>query len=356
MALLARTKRFLTSRIGRIILLIIAALIAAGAYLVGGVLFSIVAALLFGLGLPIWAGASQPRYLAVVGVAILAATPAIVAAVEVPLLLAPLGPSSSAGGSAAVLQNATLSPFVGSAGSTFNWSVQIFPMFLPTGSTVSNVTLYLSTCPGATGVNSSVCSAGYPFYSYTNISGVRGITAITTFNFSNIVVPSANIWSWQMSLGYTNATGGPSYVFLVGDAQYDGIQGPITVVGWGLYGLILGSIYLQVLLYLGLSFFIVLLIYVVYKLRRQRQRENVLRVQSAAATPAPARSAEGTGTSAASAGALPSGAMAAGATRPAPTEELACPTCGAVVYAKETYCWKCGTPLGSAGKIPPPKG
>ncbi|MGI0068010.1 MAG: hypothetical protein ACREB9_06300, partial [Thermoplasmata archaeon] len=81
-----------------------------------------------------------------------------------------------------------------------------------------------------------------------------------------------------------------------------------------------------------------------------------LRAQSAAATPAPARSAEGTGTSAASAGALPSGATAAGATRPAPTEELACPTCGAVVYAKETYCWKCGTPLGSAGKIPPPKG
>ncbi len=342
-------RKFLSSRLGLAVLTAIAVLATSGAFLVGEYLTGAIAALLFGLGIPIWVGQKSIKWLAVIGVAIIALSPAIATAFEVPVVLTPSG---AVGSSSQILQNATVSPYFAAPGSTFNWSVQVVPSKVPVGNETRNITLYLSTCPGATGPNDPNCGAGYAFYNYTqplvNLSSPREVTFSERIN-------SSNIWDWQMSLAYTSNSPrtNTTYVFLTGDPTYNGIAGPVVANGWGgAYALIVGAIYSDYLI-VGIVFFIAVLIYAVFKQRRQRRAQAVSR----AAPPEQPSTAPG---ALAPAGPGPGVPLASGASRPPATEELACPNCGAVVYPKETFCWKCGTSLapstaaGAAGKQDPP--
>jgi hypothetical protein len=347
-------KAFLSGRIGRILLIVIAILAVLGAFLFAGVLFAILAVLIFGLGIPIWSGASQPRYLAILGVCVLAVSPALITAVEVPLIMTPPGVASSSDG---VMQNATVTPFLGSAGTNFTWTVQIFPSNVPTGYRTINLTLYISTCPGATGNSSPFCSSGYPLYWVGK--SIRNLTVTTTETFT-FVIPTTNIWNWQMGLylgqwnptthQWTNLSVDP----LAGDPTYHAIEGPITANWDTVYYLLVGSIYLSTLLYLGLAFFIALLVYVIFRLRRQRKQQAVQRSRP----PPPATSGAPPLVSAPPGGRAPPGAPVT-PSGPVP-KEVACPNCGAVVYPNETFCWKCGAALGSKGAASPtsssPKG
>lgn len=357
-------KAFLRSPIGQIVLLILAILALTGAFLVGGILLAILAALLFGLGLPIWVGAKRTRYLAIMGVAILAVSPAIITAVEVPLILTPPGAASSADG---LMQNATVTPFSAPAGTNFTWSVTVVPSNLPYSTTRTlNVTLYVSTCPGATGNSSPYCSGGYPFY-WSGNGSIRNLTKSSApqtviFHFTP---PSPNIWSWQIAIYYANWTGNSSsgqwtnltYELLAGDSSYNSIEGPVNTDWGGVYSLLVGSIYLSTLLYVGIVFFLALLIYLVFRLRRQRRLQEAERSRPPPGPP----SEPGVGSAP-----LPSGATPSTSPSPPPpsgsarTTESRCPNCEALVYPNETFCWKCGASLtqkGSSARAPaPPKG
>ncbi len=350
-------KAFLSGPIGRILLIVIAILAVLGAFLFAGVLFAILAVLVFGLGIPIWVGASQPRYLAILGVCVLAVSPALITAVEVPLILTPPGVSGSSDG---VMQNATVTPFLGSAGTNFTWTVQVFPSNLPAGQNTINLTLYVSTCPGATGNSSPYCSAGYPLY-WVGV-GIPNLTRLAPTTVTiHFAIPSSNIWNWQMGLYYgqynhaTNRFQNLTFDLLAGDPTYNAIEGPVTTDWTGVYYLLVGSIYLSTLLYLGLAFFIALLVYVIFRLRRQRKQQAVQRARP----PPPVAS------SAMPLASTPTGGGGAAGPPSAPTspppKEVGCPNCGAVVYPNETFCWKCGSALGSQGSAagrpgPSPKG
>lgn len=338
-------KAFLSGRLGRIILIVIAILVVVGAFLFAGVLFAILAVLIFGLGIPIWVGASQPRYLAVLGVAVLAVSPAIITAVEVPLILTPPGYSASTDG---VMQNATVTPFSAAAGTNFTWTVQIFPAFLPAGYNTVNLTLYVSTCPGATGNNSPYCSSGYPLY-WVGL-GIPNLTRLTpTTETFHLAIPTSNVWNWQMGLYYgkwnqsSNQFSNLTFDLLAGDPSYNSIEGPVTADWAGVYSLLVGSIYLSTLLYIGLAFFIALLVYMLFRMRRMRRQQEARRARPP--PPAPGEKAPLASASAGGAPATPAGDGPA----PPPPKETACPNCGAVVYPNETFCWKCGAPLGGKG-------
>ncbi|MEM0129593.1 MAG: zinc ribbon domain-containing protein [Thermoplasmata archaeon] len=350
MVSLKDVKRFLRGRIGRIVLILIAILATAGGLFVGGVLFGILAAILFGLGIPVWVGASRPRYLAVVGVAILAASPAIWAATEVPYYFIAPGAASS---NQNFLQNATLSPFNAAPGSTFRWSVHLDPTAQP-NATVINMTLYLSVCPGALGPSDPNCGGGgYAFQTFgptspVNLSGIRRPVTV----WFNETISSANIWYWQMSLGYRNGTRGIQYDFLAGDSSfYNGIIGPIAG-GWTMvYGTLIGTFYFAVGLYVGIPFFVALLIYGIYRVRRERKAQAASRAASGSG----GGTAAGSGPSQTTAGAAPP-LPSSSRSRPRPPaaseppKEQACPNCGAVIYSGETFCWKCGTALNPGTK------
>ena len=341
-----RVRAFFNSRLGLLVLIAIAIVLTAASFLVGEYLTAAIAALLFGLGIPVWMGHKSIKWLAIVGVVILAVSPAVTTAFEVPVVLQPTAAASSSNN---ILQNATVSPYFAGPGTSFTWSVQVNFSRIPSGNESVNMTLYLSTCPGATGPNDPNCNAGYPFYKYPSTENVTNLTGRRTITFTEAVA-SSNIWDWQMSLfyNYTNHSGkNGTYVFLVGDATYNGIAGPVVASGWGgVYGLIVAAIYSDYLV-VGVVFFIGLLVYAFFKQRRVRREQAANR-----AAPAPEEARGGS----APAGRSGSAPLASGAARPPPTQELACPNCGAVVYPKETFCWKCGTSLSappSGGGSPP---
>lgn len=336
-------KSFLRTRLGFILLIALAIAVVVVTYTyVGGPLLAIVAMLIFGLGLPIWVGISRPRTLAIVGVVILVASAPLITFVETGAILTPTSAASSpaslpSGNGGAILQNATVSPFVAAAGSTFNWSVSVFPRYLPPQSTRALwLDLFISTCPGATGTGSPNCAAGYTFY-LLNHTLPRGVQNGTIESFTD-QLNGTNIWSWQMAIAYDNrTTGNLTWTFLVGDPTYNGIEGPITGNYWSTYVLLVGTIYEAVLFYLGLVFFIALLVYMVFKNRRRKRQDQNARANPPAPTDANP----------------PDTAPPASppTTPPAltPLAEAACPNCGAVVYPGEKVCWKCGTKL-----TPPP--
>lgn len=358
-------KAFLQSRVGKILLIVIAILAVLGAFLFAGVLFAILAVLVFGLGVPIWSGVSQPKYLAILGVAVLAVSPALITAVEVPIILTAPGAASSADG---VMQNAGVSPFVGMPGSTFNWTVEVVPGQLPAGFSTVNLTLYVSTCPGATGNSSPYCSSGYPFYWIgVNQTRAANLTQPTTFTIP-FIVPSSDIWDWQIGLYYakwnttTHAWQNLTFDLLAGDATYNSIQGPVTA-NWngnfyaGTYYLLIGSVYETIVLYLGLAFYIALLVYMIFRVRRQRRQQAAERSRPPPSTSNPAPAPLPSGPAPPPGGTV---GRAGGASGTAP-KETACPNCGAVVYRNETFCWKCGSALGQPGSggstgPTPPKG
>ncbi|MFY9717065.1 MAG: hypothetical protein WAK40_03925 [Thermoplasmata archaeon] len=265
--------------------------------------------------------------------------------------------------SGSVLENASLTPFHGSASTEFSWSAMLNPQYLPRGtSSPLWVNLYISTCPGATGNNSGSCNPGYPLIVLTDFfcSNPRSVATCEATSYDlnqstqvtfNYTIGSQGIWEWQMGVAVEDlAFHVPSYSLLVGDPQYNGNEGPVIGSFGTVFEEVLPSVYLEALLYLALPFYAVLLLYAIFKNREGRREDARLR----AAGPIPPTSGAETGSAPSAPGTAPLGSStAAKSSPPGPVPgESACPSCGAVVYPGESKCWKCGSTLGGSAAPP----
>jgi hypothetical protein len=339
-------KAFFAKPLGRIALLAIITLVLAGSAIYLGYLIAIPVFLLVGLGLPIYLGWTRPRTLFLVGLSALLVAGPIVTAGTVSLLLTPSPPVDGqvfSPFSQSVLQNASVQPYSSTGTGTFTFTVDVNPAFLPSGhqSQVLWIDFFLSTCPDAMANNSSSCGGlnAYPYhfqnFSYANNSAKETVTFSQT-------IGGTNVWWWTMGAGFNNSTGVINWIYLQPGNGYTTAEGPVTGGYLAIYTLILPAIYFTVFIYPGLVFFLGVLVYLFLKMRRSR------RAGGAPSVPPPTVPSTVTPTGP---GTPPtSGAVAPSApSRP----ELACPKCGAVVYAGETRCWKCGTPLTSGPESAP---
>ncbi len=362
---------FLQSVPGRIALILLAIGVVFGTFVYVATLLAIPAMLLVALALPIWVGLKRPRYLALSGLVVLIAVAPIATIVFSQELLVPPAPASSPdvtpfGSGGSILSGASVSPFQGSTATTFTWTVTIYPKYLDkqyngTNWTKDTLVLYISTCPGATSTNSSSCSAGYTFIPRTlTFAAPPANGTVETFSYQ---IGTVGIWDWQMELILANATNAtnPARIPLVGDPTYDGIEGPI-IGGFGtVYGALIGAIYLDELVYVGIPFYFILILYMWFKNREARTRSAIRAgAKAVIASKAAAGSADPIPPSPPTGGSPPAGSSpgpAAAPKTPAPGEAT-CPSCGAVVYPNEAKCWKCGVslsggPASSGTPLPP---
>ncbi|MGB7124804.1 MAG: hypothetical protein WBE40_08145 [Thermoplasmata archaeon] len=348
-------RRFLQKPVGKALLLALAILVVFATYVYVDTLVAIPAMLLFGLAVPIWSGLKAPRYLALSGLVILLLVAPISNLVITQDIMTPVPASSSStslpsGNGGAVLQNAVVTPYVGGTATNFTWTVTVFPNYVPPGnSTPLWLNLYVSSCPGATGNDSPVCTAPYPI-TILNYTFASNTTTETNVSF-HLAIGSVGIWDWQMSVTVSNtSTHALAYIFLVGDPTYNGIEGPVVGDFTTTYASLLLTLYFDDFLFLGAPFYFVLLIYMIFK-RRERTRADAAR---RAAGPPPAEDSSPSLPNAAAPG---RGPPAAAPVSSAAAKEGSCPSCGAVVYANEKTCWKCGADLSArAGSAPLPSG
>jgi hypothetical protein len=349
----ASVRAFVSTRYGKLALVALTVITLAASFYYLGPYFAIPTFLLFGLGLPIYLGWKIPRELAIMGLVAIVVTGPIVnygltAQVMVP---SPSYASSTdvnnTSNGQPVLTNATASPYNAAGGTNFTFSVDLYANRLPSSYQPDLLWVYVSTCPGATGPSSPFCGAGYPFYP-VNESVVNDTASPTTVDF-HLALPGPNVWWWQMGLladkttlnvstNQTNTT--YEWIFLDVNNPYGAVQGPITGTWTSTYDLLLSNTWISVLFYPGLVFFAALLIYVYLKNREAKKK--ALRAATSASTIPPTSGAP-----------PPTGGTGQGASDAARRPEAACPKCGAVVYPKETQCWKCGAPLGG-GSSPSP--
>jgi hypothetical protein len=247
--------------------------------------------------------------------------------------------------SGSILQNASVTPYLGSDSTNFTWTVTINASEIPgANSSPLWLNLYISTCPGATSPNTDPnCNSGYPFW-LLNYTFPGNLTTTITHSF-NFTLGADSIWAWQMGLFLRNYTAPAgtnqslTYILLAGDPVYNGLEGPVTGDFGTTYSQLILTVYLNDLIYLGIPYFVVLLVYS-YITRRKSSRADMMK-RAAGATPTDAPGGFGV---------PPSGTVTSEAQlkRPAAAPrrpEMNCPNCGAVVYANETTCWKCGTPI-----------
>ena len=339
---------FVQKPIGRVVLLAVAILVVFPSYFYN-TLLAIPAMLILGLAVPIWLGLKRPRYLAISGLVIILVAAPMSTVLATQTIRVPISPAYSlttlpGTNGTALLQNATVSPFIGSTSTNFTWNVTVDPSGIPRGNTSGLVlwlNLYISTCPGATSATKGpqYCSPGYPFYELNSSAFPATLSQPTTVSF-HYRIGSNNLWSWQMGV-YTqnNTTGKPFYQTLVGDVNFNALQGPVVGDYATTYGELLPTYYLYSFLYLGIPFYLVLLLYMLYKNRERRRKEAAQR----AAGPVPPGGGPPEET-----GALPSGTRQGTPSRgpPPPTlRERTCPNCNAVIYENEKTCWKCGQSL-----------
>jgi hypothetical protein len=348
-------RRFLQSSPGKALLIAVAILLTFASFVYVQTLIAIPVFLLFGLALPIWAGLKSPKYLALSGLVVILLVAPIGNAAITQEILTPIPVATSAtglpfsNGASPVLQNAAVAPYVGTTSTNFTWSVTLNPQYLAyANSSIKWITLYISSCPGATSNNSPNCAAGYSLW-VLNDTSVSNITSPTpvTFHFQ---IGSEGIWDWQMELAYSNGTrngtaGPTTYILLVGDATYNGLEGPVVGNFGSVFVSLLPTLYLDVLLFLGIPFYVVLLLYMVFKSRERRRQDAARR----AAGPPPVDDQPSVPTTGGGGGGgVGSAKLATAGGAPVATEG-ACPSCGAVVYANETTCWKCGAKIGTTG-------
>ena len=333
---------FGTKPLGRVVLIAVAIVAVAFGTIYLSEIIGIAILLLFGLALPIYTGWKRPRGLAIAGAVILLLSAPIAAVLVTNQYFQAPGPASSFGSTAdgeyggAVLQNATTSPYSAAGGGLFHFQVTIEPKYLDRNATLLGVTLFVSTCPESTQANetTSVCAPPYPSHQTTQAFSATpaGATTVTL----NASLDGPNIWWWTIwaSWNYSNRSGAPvQYIFLNANNGYNDILGPVVGDFLGVFSLIVVPVYLAILVYPGIVFYVALLFYAWYKGREARRKAAEREEEEdAGATAAPT-------TASAKEGAPPA----------AKAEERHCPKCGAVVYASETQCWKCGTPLGSTG-------
>ncbi len=347
----SRFRSFLLTPAGKALLIAVAILATFASTVYVSTLVAIPAILLFGLAVPIWAGLKRPRFLALTGLVIILLVAPISNIVITQDIMTPIPASASSsalpnGANGSVLQSAIVTPYVGGTSQNFTWEVTVYPQYLP--GTPDNVTqwinLYVSTCPGATGNSSPNCATPYPYFEL-NLSA-ENLTAETDLSF-HAVIGTVGIWDWQMSLAVRNTTTGQLYyIFLVGDPTYNGIEGPVVGTYATTYESLLLTLYFDDFLFLGAPFYFVLLIYMILK-RRERTK---LDAQRRAAGPVPPDE-QGPSLPAAGTSGQPPASKPVNVSSP---KEGACPSCGAVVYAGEKTCWKCGAPLTSSAPASAP--
>lgn len=352
-------RRFVGTPVGRAAYIAFAILVTFAVYAYVSVIFAIPVLLIVGLALPVWLGAGRLRFVALLGIVVILIAAPLVSVVYTQEIMVPLAPASSptdlpGGGGGALMQNASVHPYVGSLATNFTWNVTLVPQYIPKGNeSPYQVTLYLSTCPGATGTGDPNCASGYPFYAI-NQSLPANLTAKTTLQF-HFTFPDLGIWSWQMGAFLRNSsdpTGhNVSFILLVGDPTYDGLEGPVVGNFASTWEQLLPTVYVDSLVYLGLPYYVILLIYLWWTRHKARRGSAVDRAPG----PVPAEGTTETGTTPGGGGApaLGSGGPSTPVGASAPRRiELPCPQCGAVVYPNETKCWKCGAPL--TGGTPAP--
>ena len=343
-------RRFLTTPIGRILLILLAVLVVFASYAYISVIIAIPAILLFGLAVPIWVGLKRPRYLALAGLAIILTAAPLTNIVVTQEIRAPVGASESSSGAlfsngSPVMQNATVSPYTGSTSTNFTWTVTVYPGNRPAGnSTPVRIDLYISTCPGAISDNSTLCSGGYPFVDLTN-SSLPNTTSPYTVRF-HYQIGSAGIWDWQMGIYTNNSTTKRAFFqLLVGDPTYNGIEGPVVGSFTDTYFELLPTLYFQDFLFLGAPFYFILLVYMLFKNRERKRKE----AEQRALGPVPPAGGESEAPAGGKSPPLPSSAAGtapgSGVATASAVAELNCPKCNAVVYAGEKTCWKCGAQL-----------
>jgi len=104
----------------------------------------------------------------------------------------------------------------------------------------------------------------------------------TTVTFRHEVT-STTIWSWQMELILQNASNPttPVLISLSGDPVYNGLEGPIVGGFPTAYGALIGTIYEIELVYLGIPFYFVLVLYMWFKKREARRKDAIRRAAKA---------------------------------------------------------------------------
>jgi hypothetical protein len=344
---------FLRSRAGRIAIILLTVGVVVGTFAYVATFLAIPMFLLVGLGLPIWTGLKRPRFLAVLGLVVLLAVAPLANLVFAQELLVPPPASASPGlgdyeTGGSVLENATVTPFSAPAGTNFTWTVTLYPRYLASSLNSTNWTndslqLYVSTCPGATTPNASYCGGSYTFLVVNHrFAGPHAPANGTVVTFGQ-QIGADDVWSWQMELVIQNLSNAsnPFRIELSGDPGYDGIEGPIVGGYATAYVALILTIYEIDVVYLGIPFYFLLLLYAWFKSREARRKQAVKRAartmldsQTGAAAPSPG----------------PPKTSAAGGS----ASELKCPSCGAVVYPNEGSCWKCGSALPGAPSSPLP--
>jgi len=359
-------RHFFGTRLGRVLLIAITIVVVWASYVYeyAGAILAIPVFLIFGLAIPIWAGLKRPRYLAIAGLVVVLIVAPMTTLILTEEVRTPIGAACSASSQAcpgstadALLQNASVSPYTGTTSTNFTWTVWIYPQYIPSGNfTVANLSLYVSTCPGATSGSSppSWCSSGYPFHQITfNLTSLNlSLHSSPIEEVFHFAIGSNGIWDWQMGV-YTlaNSTRHPWFATLVGDPTYNGLEGPVVGDFSTTYFSLLGTIYFDTFLFLAGPFYLVLLVYMVFKARERRRKDAAKR----AAGPVPPAGGEGAAEEPKPGGALSSPSPpAAGPPPPPGPPERTCPNCGAVVYENETKCWKCGASLVPASSTPLP--
>jgi hypothetical protein len=347
---------FLRTRPGRVVFLLLAIGIVFAAYAYVATILAIPVFLVVGLALPIWAGLKRPRFLALAGLVVLVTVAPLATVVFSQELLVPPSAASSAGvapyeSGGAVLQHASITPFIGTSSTTYTWNVTLYPRFLAsylnrTNWTNDSLQLFVSTCPGATSANDSLCGSSYTLIVLNHTFAQRTAPANGTVVTFQDRITTRTIWSWQMQLVLQNTTNAsnPTRIELVGDLSYNGIEGPVVGGYLTAYIALIGTIYEIDLLYLGLPFYFILILYMMFKGREARRRQairNAIRLDAARGMPPGGAGAGGPVT--------PGGPSTSPAPAATPaSSEIACANCGAVVYPNESKCWKCGSALGAS--------
>lgn len=328
-------KGFLSSTPGKVLLLAVAILATATSFTYLGIIAAIPIILLAGLALPIWVGLKRPRYLALTGLVILVVAGAIIAPlltqeVMIPSPAVSSSPVNSTNPYSMILQNASVNPFNAAPGTNFTWTVTVYPQYVPKGNT-SPLWLNLNLM--------NIAGALAETLNFTHFSANSTAPVVVVFRS---VIATAGIWSWQMNLSYRSISHGTlTFVLLNAAAGFNAVEGPVVGSFLTTLGSVFPGVYLSVFLYLGIPFYFVLLIYLFLKNRQRRRQEAESRAHD------PPTPNEGTG------GGSAASPSAGGAAAPRP-HERSCPNCGAVVYPNESFCWKCGAALTSAGPTPLP--
>jgi hypothetical protein len=354
-------KSFGTRPIGRVVLLAIAIVAVAASIIYLGLLAAIFVTLVFGLGLPIYTGWKRLRSLALAGLVILLLGGAFAGVLLAQELRAPVPPASSYVGGAfgvggPVLDNASATPHLSDTDANFSFQATLHPGHLPsTSGKIYAIVFFVTACPYDTSNVSGFCGSGA-----TNFTQVvrfpNGTSANQTETFHQVLT-APSIWYFQIYAVAKNFTGTPPpapaanvscgtrspntvanvtttcILLQPNSPNVNTIQGPVVGSFFAIWELLIGSVYASTFFYLGLPFYIGLLGYVFFKNRQARRK--------AALAPA----------------AAPTAAEETAPASAPPGPEQKCPKCGAIVYANESNCWKCGASLaGKAAEPPLPSG